>query len=56
MNNIKRLLGDCGIIKKVICMLWGVFLSLSQDENITIPALAEHVHKTGHPIEWTQTK
>ena len=23
MNNIKRLLGDCGIIKRVICMLCG---------------------------------
>ena len=26
------------------------------DENITTSALAEHVQKTGHPIEWTQTE
>ena len=27
-----------------------------RDENITTSALAEHVQKTGHPIEWTQTE
>ena len=27
-----------------------------RDENIITSALAEHVQKTGHPIEWTQTE
>ena len=27
-----------------------------RDENIDTSGLAEHVQKTGHPIEWTQTE
>ena len=33
MNNIKCLVGNSGIIKIVLCMLWGVFLSLFKEDG-----------------------